>query len=294
MIKLNRNMIAAKCTLAMMITALIISIKEEASAGAWTRNENSVYAKLAFSTLSTNTFHTKDGDKISTADFQTWSLDLYGEYGLLDRLTAVVKFPILKKAGFVTTQSKTGIGDLGLELKYGLVTGSTPVAIGVGVDLPTGDENGFGLLKDQVSTPGGLVRLPTGDGEFNTRINVYVSHSFYPVPAYLSIDGGYNFRTKNFTNEYVFGLQGGYKIAGTVWLQANLRGMGPVRTPDPDLANGAALGLGEGVQYTTYSFGAAYEIIPHYAVSFDFFSAFGKITNIYSGINFVLGVSIEY
>jgi len=284
----------AKINFLSVSLVLMLGCIDDANAGAWTRKKNSLYAKIGLSTISTNRFYTKDGNKIRTADFQAWSLDLYGEYGILDRLTGVVKFPVAKRAVFETSEAKLGIGDLGLELKYGLLAGNTPIAIGLGVELPTGDQNGFGRFKDQANDPGGFIRLPTGDGEFNTRATLYISHSFYPVPAYVSIEGGYNFRTKNFTNEYAFAFQAGYKVANKIWLQANLRGLGPASDPDPDLALAAAIGLGEGVRYRSYGFGAVYEFIPHYSLTFDFFSAFGKITNIYSGANFVVGMSIEH
>ncbi len=273
---------------------LILGCLDEAMSGAWTRKQNSLYAKIGISMIGTNTFYTHTGNKIQTADFRAWSVDLYGEYGILDRLTGVVKFPAAKRARFETSEAKLGIGDLGLELKYGLLAGNIPIALGLGVELPTGDQNGFGLLKDQTNNPGGFIRQPTGDGELNTRATLYLSHSFYPVPAFISFEGGYNFRTKNFTDEYAFGLQAGYKLASKVWLQANLRGLGPVTDPDSELAGAAAIGLGEGVQYTSYGFGAAYEVDQHYSVIVDFFSAFGKITNIYSGVNFVVGISVEY
>lgn len=274
--------------------AVLLGGLEEAGAGAWARKQNSFYAKLGFSTIGTNRFYTKDGNEIRTADFQAWSLDLYGEYGILDRLTGVVKFPVAKRAVFKTSEAKLGIGDLGLELKYGLLAGNTPLAIGLGVELPTGDQNGFGLLKDQTNSPGGFIRLPTGDGEFNTRATLYWSHSFYPVPAFVSLEAGYNFRTKNFTDEYAFGLQAGYKLANKIWLQANLRGLGPAADPDSELARNAAIGLGEGIRYRSYGFGAAYEFIPRCSLSFDFFGAFGTIANIYAGANFVVGMAVEY
>jgi hypothetical protein len=278
---------------AIAVMAILALCRDAVAGGAWTKKQNSFYAKLGFSTIGTNRFYTKDGNEIRTADFQAWSLDLYGEYGILDRLTGVVKFPVAKRAGFETSEAKLGIGDLGLELKYGLLAGNTPFAIGLGVELPTGDQNGFGLLKDQANSPGGFIRLPTGDGEFNTQATLYLSHSFHPIPAFVSIEGGYNFRTKSFTDEYAFGLQAGYKLADKIWLQANLRGLGPAADPDAELAGNAALGLGEGIRYRSYGFGAAYEFIPRCSVSFDFFSAFGTITNIYAGANFVVGVAIE-
>jgi len=284
-----------KRSISLALTVFVFyGVSDAVAGGAWTRKQNSFYAKLGFSAISTNKFYTKDGNKIRTADFQAWSLDLYGEYGIFDRLTGVVKFPVAKRAVFETSEAKLGLGDLSLELKYGVLAGNTPIAIGLGVELPTGDQNGFGRLKDQANDPGGFIRLPTGDGEFNTRATLYLSHSFYPVPAFISLEGGYNFRTKNFTNEYAFGLQAGYKLANKVWLQANLRGLGPATDPDPELALAAAIGLGEGVRYRSYGFGAAYEFIPHYSLTFDFFNAFGKITNIYSGANFVVGMSVEY
>jgi len=272
-----------------IIITLLCSLTE-ANAGAWTRKQGSYYAKLGFTTLSTNTFHTKDGDEITTADFNTWSFNFYGEYGITESLTGIAKFPFLRNAGFETTESFTGIGDLSIGLRYGLVAGSTPVAVGILIDFPTGNENGSGTLKE---LPTASVRLPTGDGELNTQLNFSLSHSFYPAPAFVSLDGGYNVRTEGFTDEYLFAVQGGYKIIEKLWLQANLRGIGPISTPDPTLAGGTALGFGEGVQYTAYSFGASYEIAPRLNVSFDLFSAFGRITNIYSGINYVLGISIE-
>ena len=284
-----------KRSVSLVLTVFVLyGVSDAVAGGAWTRKQNSFYAKLGFSAISTNKFYTKDGNKIRTADFQAWSVDLYGEYGILNRLTGVIKFPLIKRAAFETSEAKTGIGDLGIELKYGLLAGSSPVAIGIGVELPTGDQGGIGLLKDQANNPGGFIHLPTGDGEFNTRATLYLSHSFYPIPAFVAIEGGYNFRTKNFTDEYAFALQAGYKLADKIRLQANLRGLGPATDPDPELARNAALGLGEGVQYTSYGFGAAYELLPRYNLTFDFFSAFGKITNIYSGANFVVGLSVEY
>lgn len=272
-------------------TAFLVFASDSAHAGAWTKTQNSFFAKVALTTLSTNEFHTRDGDNISTADFHTWSFNLYGEYGILDRLTGIIRFPFVRSAGFETTQSFTGAGDLGLGIKYGLISGSTPLAIGLGVEFPTGNENGSGELK---STPEGFVRLPTGDGELNTRLDLYVSHSFHPAPAYVSLDAGYNIRTEGFTDEYLVILQGGYKLIEKLWVQASLKATGPVSTPDPSLAGGAALGFGEGVQYTAYSIGTAYEVVPHLSVSFDLYSAFGRITNIYSGLNLVFGIALEY
>lgn len=275
--------------LVFLLTTVLLS--ETVFAGAWTRKQHTLYSKLSFSTLSTNTFYTRDGGKLTTADFRTWSTDIYGEYGVLDRLTAIAKIPILKSASFETTGSKAGIGDVGIGFRYGIISQtSTPVAITTFFEFPSGDENGLASLNDG----SGVVRLPTGDGEFNTRIVASISHSFHPVPAFISVDAGYNIRTEGFTNEYMFGLQAGYKPAPGFWIQGILQALGPVGRTNPDLQGGGVrLGLGEGVQYTAYGFGVAYEIVENVSLSFDYHSAFGKTTNIYSGANLIAGISYE-
>ncbi len=282
-----------RCSL-VTAAALVLAGAAGAHAGAWTRGPRSFYAKLALSTLRTSSFYTPDGHRISTAKFSSSSLDLYAEYGLGRRLTGVVQFPIVKSASFETTETETGVGDLGLELKYGLRLGASPFALGVGVELPTGDERGAAALEDQAGSPGGFIRLPTGDGEFNTRVTLYVSRSFHSMPAYISAEAGYNLRNERFTDEYMFGLQAGYGVAGRLWLNANLRGVGPVTNPDPARALETANGFGEGVQYIGIGIGAACDVVPHLGLTFDVYRATGRITNIHSGARLVFGLAAEY
>lgn len=282
-----------RCSL-VTAAALVLTCAAGAHAGAWTRGPGSFYAKVALSTLRTSSFYTPDGDRISTANFSSTSLDLYAEYGLGRRLTGVVRFPIVKSASFETTETESGIGDLGLELKYGLRFGTSPLALGIGVELPTGDESGAADLDDQAGSPGGFIRLPTGDGEFNTRIILYASHSFHSMPTYVSAEAGYNLRSENFTDEYLFGLQAGYRVAGRLWLNANLRGVGPVTDPDRARSLEAANGFGEGVQYVEIGIGAACDVVPHVGLTFDVLGAAGRITNVYSGTRLVFGLATEY
>jgi hypothetical protein len=53
----------------------------------------------------------------------------------------------------------------------------------------------------------------------------------------------------------------------------------------------ATLGFGEGVQFVGYSIGLSDGVSSTVDVTFDAYSAFGKITSIYSGVNFVLGIA---
>jgi hypothetical protein len=272
-----------------LIIILIISAGT-ASGGAWTRQQNSWYAKLAFTTLRASEAYDQNGDKFTTPDFHTWSVNLYGEYGITNELTGIVRVPFVRSAGYETSESFSGVGDLSVELKYGLVRGNTPVSFALEADFPAGDPDATGQLNDG----SGSVPLPTGDGEYNTRLKGSVSHSFHPIPGYVSLDAGYNFRTMGFTDEYLFGLQGGYQIDNRLWIQGNIYGKGPISTPDSVLASKAVLGFGEGVRFIAYSLGLALDVTPHLNVSFDAYSAFGKITSIYSGLNLVFGLAFQY
>ena len=175
-------------------------------------------------------------------------------------------------------------------LKYGLLSGEVPVAFGVRFELPTGDKNAFGR---NLSNPDAIIYLPTGDGEFNTWARAYASHSFHPVPAFVSVDAGYNFRTQGLTDQYQAGLQVGYKPIEALWLFGNLRRLALVARANTNLIYNA-IGVGEGVEYTTYGFGASYGFLPHLSVSLDAASAFGTVKNIYGGLNFGFGVAVDY
>jgi hypothetical protein len=271
-----------------LLLLAVTSVASEAMAGAWPRKQGSLYSKLAFTTLSTTEAHDQNGDTYTTPQFSTWSLNLYGEYGVTDRLTAILRAPVLRSAKYGNSESVTDVGDFSVEAKYAILAGGFPVAVAVEAEFPTGDESGVVPLTDG---SGGTARLPTGDGEYNTRIKALISRSFHPVPAYASFVAGYDIRTEGFTDEYLVMIQAGYRLGTVVWLQGNLHAKGPVSTPDATLASQATLGFGEGVQYIAYSLGLAYDMLPSVALSFDAYSAFGKVTSIYTGLNLVFGIS---
>lgn len=273
----------------LFVTAITLLTTDGFAGGGWIRKKNSIYAKMSFSRLATDRFYTSDGQKISTADFTTWSLDAYAEYGIAERWDAVLRFPAYKRSSFETTKSASGIGDLGMELRYGVTTGRWPFALGVGVDAPTGDERLTAEVKDD---PGAVIVLPSGDGEWNYRFNLYASHAFEQWPAYVTFDAGYNLRTRGFTDEYTIGLQAGYRFLPMTTVRAFVRRLSPIK----DAATSAMSirnGIGEGVQYTSLGAGLSHEFFSGYTVSVDYFTAVGKITNIYSGANVVVGLSFE-
>jgi hypothetical protein len=55
-----------------------------------------------------------------------------------------------------------------------------------------------------------------------------------------------------------------------------------------------AIGVGEGVEYSSYGMGISYGFLPHLSISLDAASAFGPVKNIYSGTNVGFGIAVDY
>lgn len=258
--------------------------------GGWINQPGTLYAKIGLTTLSTNAFHGPDGSLITTADFTTQTLQFYSEYGILEDLSAVFDIPFLKRSKYITSRAVTGFGDVGIEFKYGLMSAEIPVAVGVRFELPTGDKNAFGR---NLSNPDAIIYLPTGDGEFNVWARAYASHSFHPFPVFVTLDAGYNFRTQNLTDQYQVGFQLGYKPVEGLWLFGNVRRLALVGQANTQLIFNA-IGVGEGVEYSSYGMGISYGFLPHLSISLDAASAFGPVKNIYSGTNVGFGIAVDY
>lgn len=256
--------------------------------GPWTRSPGSVLARLTVSALRTDTFHTIDGAKLRTANFDATSVDLYAEIGLSERLHGVVRIPLLKRFAFETSEAQTAIGDLGVEAVYGVRRGRSPVSVGLGFDAPTGDADGATPLDG-----GGFIRLPTGDGEWNVRATVAAGRSFDAADAFVAADAGFNLRTEGYTDEWTAGARAGIRPLHHLRLNVHFRAVRPAGDPDRSLATSAPVGIGEGVRAATIGGGVAVDLGRGAGLSLDLLGPIGQTRNSYSGLNTVLGVMFE-
>jgi len=120
----------------------------------------------------------------------------YGEFGLTDRLTAIVYSPLFSRSYFNNEISGTtgallsegesiiGVGDTDISLKYGLTKGKgIAIAATVTLGLPIGNDSG-----------GSQGNLQIGE---NGYANVYV---------------GFNNRTNGFSDEFRYGFEAGLNL----------------------------------------------------------------------------------
>ena len=205
----------------MLISAMVIFHPPITYAGGWTQPQGKGYFKLSEQIIRAESLSFADGSKGEIPTVSGYTTSLYGEFGLIDRVTLVGYMPIYQHLsvdleGF---DSSTGLGDWDVGVRIGLLTGGpTVVSLQALAGLPLGDAD-----NDIV--------LWTGDGEFNQHFSLQVGHSLYPVPAYLKGEIGYNNRKSgdnpedNYADELRYGLEAGYTIADRVGISVWLRGV---------------------------------------------------------------------
>ncbi|MET4073930.1 hypothetical protein [Hymenobacter sp. UYCo722] len=269
-------------------TGLLAATPAQAGGG-WTRLQGHGYAKVGLTLANTDKYHPLQGGTVSTAQFRQQVYSLYGEYGLTNRLEATLNFPFFRRATFPETSPGQGVGDPEFGLRYGVLTGKWPLAVQVAAQAPLGNPNKRGIYQND---PANFVFLPTGNGQWNIWTRAALSHTLGTLPAFFTLEAGYNLRTGGFTNQYTLGAQLGYKLFDKLWLTANLRTLDNVRTPDPSKLN--KIGLGEGVAYSAASLGASYNFTKHLAATADVAAGFGKLRNVYSGLQTTFGVAVEW
>lgn len=181
--------------------------------GGWSTPKGKGYFKLGQNMIIADRFFNPDGEVIDITTISLYTTSLYGEYGLGNNLTGIVYAPFFvrstineiefRQSGNVIPGDEVNdIGDINIGIKYGFFQDKSIVmAASLVLGLPTGNDSGG---------EGGI--LQTGDGEFNQLIKLEASHSFYPIPLYVTLFAGFNNRTNNFSDEYHLGLEVGYTL----------------------------------------------------------------------------------
>jgi hypothetical protein len=278
-----------------IVLAFFFVANAQAQSG-WTRKKNTYFIKSSFNVFSSDNYYNPLGEKLITTRFHQQSLTLYGEYGISDKLTAIVHFPMLKLNSYDNTETASGIGDLKIELKYALLRKNIPLTLAVAPEFPTGSKNNY--VKNLQSNLGFIeqINLPTGDGEFNVWSTLAASHSFHPLPIYVSLSTAYNFRTQyngfTFRDQVKFNFEAGYKLLGKIWLNGTLS----AQTSVGKLTGATDFIRGEGTEFTAFGLGAAYEFVKHWSVSLQTWGYTDLVfdrKNIYSAPTYSIGVFYE-
>ena len=182
-------------------------------AGGWPQLQFHGYFKLSqWGIISTEHF-TDTGLKDPNVTNGLFNTSIYAEYGFTNRLTGIVYAPFFSRALFNNTVSGTtgevlipgeainSFGDTDIAIKYGLII-NKPVVVSATLllGIPLGNAAG-----------GSDGALQTGDGEFNQMLQIDVGTSFKlgKFDAYANVYTAFNNRTRGFSDEVRFGIEGG-------------------------------------------------------------------------------------
>ena len=206
---------------AALMTAVLICTSTPAHAGGWTQPQGKGYFKLSQQIVRAESLFLATGARTEIPTVSGNTTSLYGEFGLLDRVTLVGYVPFYSNFSVDDEEldSTSGVGDWDAGVRIGILTsGPTVVSLQALAGLPLGDS-------------GQNVVLWTGDGEFNQLFSLQVGHSLYPVPGYLKAEIGYNNRQSDddpdndYADELRYSLEAGYTVAERLGISVWLRGI---------------------------------------------------------------------
>jgi len=149
-------------------TIIILFISIQFSYAQWTKGKGNAYFKVSGWYLEADEHYTNNGEIDPNATRSVFFTNLYGEYGITDRLDGIAFFPALARitqndqiSGTTNSTIQEGeainsIGDLDVGIRYGIIPkGKYVLSASLMLGIPTGNDNG-----------GSDGSFQTGDGEF--------------------------------------------------------------------------------------------------------------------------------
>ena len=211
--KVDVRRVVALCVCGVMMAGVAYA------GGGWTKKKGKGYFKLGQSAIVASQFFQPNGLVVDITTVSLYTSYLYGEYGITDRLEAVVYAPVFVRMTLnrqvlsggeevAAGDEYSGIGDINVGLNYGILQNGPWVMAG---KLLIGVASG--------NPEGGSTRiLQTGDGEYNQMLSLATSRAFTytsSLSGYATVEAGVNNRTQDFSEEFRFGVE-----TGLAWQKA--------------------------------------------------------------------------
>ncbi|MEM7104783.1 MAG: hypothetical protein AAF502_16720 [Bacteroidota bacterium] len=249
----------------------------------WTQKKGGGFYKLSQWWVISDGHFTDTGQIDPNVTSGVFNTSFYGQYGITDRVTAVLYFPFFSRAYFNNTISGTtgevitpgesvnSIGDTDIGITYAILKNkgiklSSTLLLGLPIGKSAGGESGI---------------LQTGDGEFNQllRVDVGGGLSVKKVNLYSAAYFGFNNRTNGFSDELRYGFEvGGIFFKEKFVATLRLSGISSLENGSAaDPANGTSL-FANNSEHFSWSPELAYNFTDKFGVSASFGKAFsGKL-----------------
>ena len=202
--------------------------------GGWPSAEGEAFIKIGHWWLNADQYYDDQGMIAQVGTISIQMTSIYAEYGITDRLTAVLYAPLLARISAqpvaASIETLSSVGDVDLILKYGLSSPQSTfaVAASLGLGLPTGSSSSFA----------GRTIVRTGDGEFNQLLQIDVGSGWQVghISMYANAYAGYNRRTNDYADELRIGAElGGLFFNQKLWMITRLQVVSSLDNGDPGL-----------------------------------------------------------
>jgi len=249
-----------------LITFLLLASNTYAGGG-WTKEKGTSYIKVSGWWVESKGFFDGNGSKSqSTVNHGLFNINVYAEYGISNKLTAIGYIPFYTKSYQNKEVDQNGngnpdlpgrelnsFGDSEIGIKYNVFKNSIfSIATSLTLGLPLGDQG---------SPETGLA---TGDGEFNQLLKVDIGISLInnkQLSLYGNAYVGYNNRTEDFSDEIRGGLEiGAGLLDQKLWIISKLDVIESTRNGDKDFESGGGSVFANNSEVVNLSFEAAYYI----------------------------------
>ncbi len=264
------------------ILVFLFALQQMAIAGGpWPQPKKKGYIKISGWWVKFDQHYTDRGLLDPNVTTGIYNLSFYGEYGFTDRLTGIIYAPLFTRNTTNNIVSATtnevitpgealnSMGDIDIAIKYGLTKpgAKVPVSATLLLGIPTGRTG-----------RGDLGNLQTGDGEFNQMIQIDAGTSFRlgkKVNGYSSAYIGFNNRTKEFSEEFRYGLEfGAGFMKNKFWLAAKLNAIESFKNGATAETTTSASIFANNSEFVSYSLEGAYYVTKQFGISAGFGSAF--------------------
>ncbi len=199
----------------LLACCLIIMSVKTVFAGAWSQAKNESYHRFAANTYYADEEFDTDGDSSSmtnNGEFTEYSLNYYGEYGILDTLTAFCSlyYKDIEQDDDTMNYQTNGIGDMDLGLRYQVYSGKPGVFSFQGlVKIPK--------FYDEDAA------MPLGNGQYDYELRLLYGRSLWPViPGYMNLEAGYRWRLEDPADEFRYLVEIGSELGNNFYGRAKL------------------------------------------------------------------------
>lgn len=256
--------------------------------GGWTQKKSGGFFILEYRFLKSSKYLDDLGEHIQIPELTDASFNIYGEYGLTEKLTISLNFPFYKMLKkdvsyhpgiYGNLEKSNGIGDPDLGLRYNVYSvGQTVLSTSFILGIP---------ISNKVDSV-----LPLSDGEFNQIFGFEIGHSFYPIPAYFTGEIKFNNRTNGYSDQLYYAIEGGYNLFKNLLLNLRLHAVQSLHNGTKENKDFTLL-FANNQQFIAYKFGAFYNLNKNLGITTSFES--GIIAyNIQSAPVFTIGMFLRF